>query len=78
MTGGVLADRASHIARSPPLIGGVFWLRQLHRCHCRQRADPLPLQPGNGDDPSGLHDVRGRGLPHDDPAMQTGLEHTSV
>ena len=40
---------------------------------------PLGLaQRGDGDDPCGLHDVRGRGLPHDDPAVQTGLEHSAL
>ncbi|XP_073092188.1 solute carrier family 38 member 10 isoform X11 [Manis javanica] len=33
--------------------------------------------PGDRDDPRGLHDVGGRGLPHDDPALPAGLEHTA-
>jgi len=55
--------------------GGFLWLRQLHGEHCRQRADELPVQPGDGDDPRGLHDVCGRGIPHDDPALSPGHQH---
>ena len=61
-----------------PPAGGLLWLRELHRGHRGQRAHAFPLQPGDRDDPCGLHDVRGRGLPHDDPALQTGLEHSAL
>lgn len=61
----------------PPLSepGGVLWLRQFHGEHCRQRADELPVQPGDRDDPRGLYDVCGRRLPHDDPALPPGHQH---
>ena len=61
-----------------PPAGGLLRLRELHRGHRGQCAHAFPLQPGDGDDPCGLHDVRGRGLPHDDPAVQTGLEHSAL
>lgn len=57
--------------------GGVLWLRQFHRGHGRQCIDAFPLQPGDRDDPRGLHDVSGRGLPNDDPALQAGFEHAA-
>lgn len=66
---------------SPTLLpppGGLLWLRELHRGHRWQRAHELPFQRGDGDDPGGIHDVRGRGVPHDDPAVQTGSEHPAL
>lgn len=63
--------------RCRPPTGRLLRLREFHRGHRRQRADALPLQPGDGDDASGLRDVSGRRLPHDDPAVSTGLEHAA-
>lgn len=59
----------------PPEPGGFLWLRQLHWRDRGQRADELPFQPGDGDDPRGLHDVGGGGLPHDDPALPPSHQH---
>lgn len=58
-----------------PEPGGFLWLRQLHWRNRGQRADELPLQPGDGDDPRGLHDVGGGWLPHDDPALPPSHQH---
>lgn len=73
--------RPSHHMPPPslcrPPAGGLLRLRELHRGHRGQRAHAFPFQPGDRDDPCGLHDVRGRRLPHDDPALQTGLEHAA-
>lgn len=61
---------------SPP--GGLLRLRQLHGEHRRQRAHELSIQPGDRNDPGGLHDVCGRWIPHDDPAMPPGHQHHAV
>lgn len=61
-----------------PSSGGLLWLRELHRSHCWERPNELPFQRGDGDDPSGIHDVGGGGVPNDDPAVQTGTEHPAL
>lgn len=63
------------IFRLPPPLsepGRFLWVRQLHREHRWQRADELPIQPCDGDDPRWLHDVRRCRIPHDDPALPSG------
>lgn len=58
--------------------GGLLRLRKFHGEHCWKRPHELPVQPGHGDDSSGFHDVRGCGIPHDDPALSAGHQHHAL
>lgn len=60
---------------STSFIGWIFWLRELHWKHSGQRADELPIQPGDRDDPRGFYDVCGLWIPYDDLALPPGHKH---